>query len=215
MRVRDDHRCYVQRPTQHWSSSTLAHMCSESSLGGSQHQSAVFGLTTSSNTLLPTSRRVPTSHSSSTCAMGTRTLAPIAASTFHPYEKKMQQAAGLDPLETEAMGTRLFNVQEVALPLCASVLGPRTTRGNWHGTHCAKPGKLARRSTCCQVLHTNNMQHSEAHIWHAVRCVLSVVPLARSEVCLAAENSKLAVRLTSLLTNVCKLIHSAAGQAKL
>lgn len=43
--------------------------------------------------------------------MGTRMLAPVAASTFHPYEKKMQQAVGLDPLEIEAMGEHSFSLQ--------------------------------------------------------------------------------------------------------
>ena len=42
--------------------------------------------------------------------MGTRMLAPVAASTFHPYEKEMQQAAGLDPLEVEAMGEHCLSM---------------------------------------------------------------------------------------------------------
>ena len=42
--------------------------------------------------------------------MGTKTLAPVAASPFHPYEKKMQQAVGLDLLEVEALGERLLSV---------------------------------------------------------------------------------------------------------
>ena len=81
------------------------------SLGGSQHQAAVFGLQPSNTFSLPTvSGRAHTSQSSNS-AMGTRMLAPLAASTFHPYEKKMQQAVGLDPVEIEAMGEHSLSLQ--------------------------------------------------------------------------------------------------------